>query len=87
MFRRNPRQKNQRQKNRKNSSTRSLTASVGLRRTHLSLEQLESRIVLSSNPVLSVAGDQTVDEGTLLNLTDIGVFSDEVVGAGGASIG
>ncbi len=87
MFRRNQRQKNQRQKNRKNSSTRTLTSSLGLRRTHLSLEQLESRIVLSSNPVLSVAGDQTVDEGALLNLTDIAVFSDEVVGAGGASIG
>ncbi len=53
------------------------------------IEQLESRWVLSAIPVLSVAGDQTTSEGALLELSDIGGFTDVVEGTtgGGSSIG
>ncbi|MGI9457569.1 MAG: hypothetical protein ACR2NU_13475, partial [Aeoliella sp.] len=58
-------------------------------RTKLRLEQLEQRWVLSSAPLLTVVGDQTTDEGSLLDLIDIGTFSDVVEGTtgGGSSIG
>ena len=56
----------------------------------LRVESLEQRWVLSTAPILTVVGDQTVDEGTLLDLTDIGIFSDVVEGTsggGGTTVG
>lgn len=59
------------------------------RETMLGVERLEPRLVLSTDPVLTVVGDQTVDEGSPLSITNIGVFSDVVDGTtgGGDAIG
>ena len=44
--------------------------------------------MLSADPVLIVVANQTVDEGSALNITDIGEFSDVVEGSGsGDAIG
>lgn len=73
---------------RKSRSRRSLTwKSAHPLASSLSLEHLETRIALSIDPVLTVVGDQVVDDGSLLSLTDLGTFTDVVEGSGGSSIG
>jgi hypothetical protein len=63
-----------------NSGFRSRGVSLGV-------EQLESRWVLSANPILTAAGDQIVNEGALLNLAPIGTFTDVVDGGGSGGDG
>ncbi len=59
-----------------------------LRSAILGVEQLESRLVLSANPILSVVADQFVDEGAPLAITNIGTFTDVVEGtSSGGAIG
>ena len=69
---------------RQRKSTRKNSRSLG---SNLSLERLETRIALSVDPVLTVAADQIVDEGSLLSLTDLGTYTDVVEGSGASSIG
>lgn len=60
-----------------------------LNTTKLSLESLESRIVLDADPMLTVVADQGVDEGSTLTIENIGTFTDVVEGdgTGGTAIG
>jgi len=64
---------------RQSRSTRKLQS---WKSSSLQLEQLEKRIALSADPVLTVVPDQVVDEASLLSLTDLGTFSDVIEGSG-----
>ncbi|MCC6493800.1 MAG: LEPR-XLL domain-containing protein [Pirellulales bacterium] len=57
-------------------------------RLQLSVEQLESRVVLSASPLLTTPGDQAAYEGAMISLPQLGGFTDVIeAGPGGDTIG